>query len=165
MTAQDYDLVVIGSGPAGQKAAINAAKLGKSVAVIERSGMVGGVSVHSGTIPSKTLRDAILYLTGFNERAFYGQDYRLRDRINRDEIANRVRMIVTRETNLVRSQFHRNGVAELTGSGRFLDPHTLEINGSGARTTTVRADYVLIACGARPAQSVSIPIDGKHIVD
>ena len=74
MTAQDYDLVVIGSGPAGQKAAINAAKLGKSVAVIERAGMVGGVSVHSGTIPSKTVRDAVLYLTGFNERAFYGQD-------------------------------------------------------------------------------------------
>ena len=84
---QDYDLVVIGSGPAGQKAAINASKLGKRVAVIERAGMVGGVSVHSGTIPSKTLRDAILYLTGFNERSFYGQDYRLRDRISSEEIA------------------------------------------------------------------------------
>jgi len=74
---QDYDLVVIGSGPAGQKAAINASKLGKRVAVIERA-MVGGASVHSGTIPSKTLRDAILYVTGFNERSFYGRDYRLR---------------------------------------------------------------------------------------
>src|SRR5580700_2799713 len=145
MIDRNYDLVVIGSGPAGQKAAINGAKLGKRVAVIERAGMVGGVSVHSGTIPSKTLRDAILYLTGFNERAFYGQDYRLRDRINRVEIANRVRTIVTRETNLVRSQFHRNGVAELDGSGRFVDPHTLEISSPGARTTTVRGDYVLIA--------------------
>ena len=87
MMDQDYELVVIGSGPAGQKAAINAAKLGKRVAVIERAGMVGGVSVHGGTIPSKTLRDAILYLTGFNERSFYGQDYRLRDRISREEIA------------------------------------------------------------------------------
>src|SRR5882672_12297549 len=76
---QDYDLVVIGSGPAGQKAAINASKLGKRVAVIERA-MVGGASVHSGTIPSKVLRDAILYVTGFNERSFYGQDYRLRER-------------------------------------------------------------------------------------
>ena len=165
MIDQEYDLVVIGSGPAGQKAAINAAKLGKRVAVIERAGMVGGVSVHSGTIPSKTLRDAILYLTGFNERSFYGQDYRLRDRISREEIASRVRMIVTRETNLVRSQFNRNRVTELDGTARFLDPHTLEVTSSAGRPATVRGEYVLIACGARPAQTPSIPVDGKHIVD
>src|SRR6266849_6429192 len=116
---QDYDLVVIGSGPAGQKAAINASKLGKRVAVIERAGMVGGVSVHSGTIPSKTVRDAVLYLTGFNERAFYGQDYRLREQINRDEIASRVRTIVTRETHLIRSQFSRNRVGQIDGTGRL----------------------------------------------
>ena len=92
--------------------------------------LVGGVSVHGGTIPSKTLRDAILYLTGFNERSFYGQDYRLRDRFSREEIASRVRMIVTRETNLVRSQFNRNRVTELDGTARFLDPHTLEVTSS-----------------------------------
>ena len=132
MIDRNYDLVVIGSGPTGQKAAINGAKLGKRVAVIERAGLVGGVSVHSGTVPSKTLRDAILYLTGFNERAFYGQDYRLRDRINGDEIASRLRLIVTRETHLVRSQFNRNRVAELDGTGRFLDPHTLEISSPAA---------------------------------
>jgi NAD(P) transhydrogenase len=164
MTGRDYDLVVIGSGPAGQKAAINAAKLGKRVVVIERAGMVGGVSVHSGTIPSKTVRDAVLYLTGFNERAFYGQDYRLREQINREEIASRVRTIVTRETHLIRSQFSRNRVAEIDGTGRFLDPHTVEIT-SPSGTTTVCGDYILIACGTRPAQSPSIPIDGKRIVD
>jgi NAD(P) transhydrogenase len=165
MADQLYDLVVIGSGPAGQKAAINAAKLGKSVAVIERAGMVGGVSVHSGTIPSKTVRDAVLYLTGFNERAFYGQDYRLREQINREEIASRVRTIVARETHLVRSQFSRNRVAEIDGTGRFLDPHTMEISSPSGTTTTVRGDHILIACGTRPAQSPSIPIDGKRIVD
>src|SRR5882757_10805368 len=90
MMDQDFDLIVIGSGPAGQKAAINAAKLGKRVAVIERAATVGGASVHSGTIPSKTARDAVLYLTGFTERAFYGQDYRLRERITRQEITSRV---------------------------------------------------------------------------
>ena len=127
--------------------------------------MVGGASVHTGTIPSKVLRDAILYVTGFNERSFYGQDYRLRERISREEIATRVRMIVTRETQLVRSQFNRNRVVEIDGTARFLDPHTLEINNPGGRTTTVRGDYVLIACGTRPAQSASIPVDGKHIVD
>src|SRR6266851_8437929 len=161
---QDYDLVVIGSGPAGQKAAINASKLGKRVAVIERA-MVGGASVHSGTIPSKVLRDAILYVTGFNERSFYGQDYRLRERISSEEIASRVRMIVTRETHLVRSQFSRNRVTELDGTARFLDPHTLEVTSSAGRPTAVRGEYVLIACGARPAQTPSIPVDGKHIVD
>ena len=141
MMDQDYELVVIGSGPAGQKAAINAAKLGKRVALIERAGMEGGVSVHGGTIPSKTLRDAILYLTGFNERSFYGQDYRLRDRISRKEIASRVQMIVTRETNLVRSQFNRNRVTELDGTARFLDPHTLEVTSSAGRPTTARGEY------------------------
>jgi NAD(P) transhydrogenase len=165
MTDQQYDLIVIGSGPAGQKAAINAAKLGKRVVVIERAGMLGGVSVHSGTIPSKTLRDAVLYLTGFNERAFYGQDYRLREEISRDEIATRVRTIVNRETHLVRSQFNRNRVTELEGTARFLEPHTLEILNPVKPTTTVRGDYVLIACGTRPAQNPSIPVDGKHILD
>jgi NAD(P) transhydrogenase len=164
MTNQHYDLVVIGSGPAGQKAAINAAKLGKRVAVIERGGMLGGASVHSGTIPSKTLRDAILYVTGFNERAFYGSDYRLRQQINREEIVNRVRMIVARETHLVSSQLNRNRVAELDGSARFVDPHTLEVTNPSEKTT-VQGDYVLIACGTRPAENPSIAIDGKRIAD
>lgn len=96
-----------------------------------------GASVHSGTIPSKTVRDAVLYLTGFNERAFYGQDYRLREQINRDEIDSRVRTIITRETHLVRSQFSRNRVAEVDGSGRFLDSHTVEITKPSGATTTV----------------------------
>jgi NAD(P) transhydrogenase len=164
MTNQHYDLVVIGSGPAGQKAAINAAKLGKRAVVIERAGMLGGASVHSGTIPSKTLRDAILYVTGFNERAFYGSDYRLRQQINREEIVNRVRTIVARETHLVSSQLNRNRVAELDGSARFVDPHTLEVTNPSEKTT-VQGDYVLIACGTRPAENPSIAIDGKRIAD
>src|SRR5579871_4733151 len=135
MTAQDYDLVVIGSGPAGQKAAINASKQGKRVVVIERAGMIGGASVHTGTIPSKTVRDAVLYLTGFNERAFYGQDYRLREQINRDEIDSRVRRIVTRETHLVQSQFSRNHVIELDGTGRLVDPHRVEITSASGTST------------------------------
>src|SRR5258708_20791103 len=122
---QDYDLVVIGSGPAGQKAAINASKLGKRAAVIERA-MVGGASVHSGTIPSKTLRDAILYVTGFNERLFYGQDYRRRQRISREEIVTRVRMLVTSESHLVPSQLNRNRVPALDLTRGFLDLRSLD---------------------------------------
>ena len=164
MADQHYDLIVIGSGPAGQKGAINAAKLGKRVAVVERAGMMGGASVHSGTIPSKTLREAVLYLTGFTERAFYGRDYRLRERISKDDIAGRVQMIVSRETQLVRSQLSRNRIAELNGSARFLDANTLKIT-NGKVTTIVRSDYVLIACGTRPARTPLIPFDGKRIVD
>jgi NAD(P) transhydrogenase len=126
MANEHYDLIVIGSGPAGQKGAINAAKLGKRVAVVERDGMMGGVSVHSGTIPSKTLREAVLYLSGFSERTFYGRDYRLRNRISMEDLASRVQMIVRRETQLVRSQFNRNRIAELDGTARFLDANTLE---------------------------------------
>src|SRR5258708_21156504 len=150
---QEYDLVVIGSGPAGQKAAINASKLGKRVAVIERAGMVGGVSVHSGTIPSKTLRDAILYLTGFNERSFYGQDYRLRERISSEEIASRVRMIVTRETNLVRSQFNRNRVADLDGTAQVFDPNSVEMSGSAGTVSVASAAQALITCVKSPVHS------------
>jgi NAD(P) transhydrogenase len=164
VSTQHYDLIVIGSGPAGQKGAINAAKLGKRVAVIERDGMVGGTSVHSGTIPSKTLRHAVLYLTGFNERAFYGRDYRLREHISSEEIASRVQMIVRRETQVVRAQFNRNRIAALDGAARFLDPHTVEIT-NGDQATVVRGDYVLIACGTRPARSRSIALDGKRVVD
>jgi len=142
VSTQHYDLIVIGSGPAGQKGAINAAKLGKRAVVIERDGMVGGASVHSGTIPSKTLRHTILYLTGFTERAFYGRDYRLREHISREEIASRVQMIVRRETQLVRAQFSRNGIAEMEGIAQFLDPHTVEIT-RGGEITTVRGDYIL----------------------
>lgn len=164
MADQSFDLIVIGSGPAGQKGAINAAKLGKRVAVIERDGMVGGASVHTGTIPSKTLRLAVLYLTGFTERAFYGPDYHLRDRITRQDIATRVRLIVDRETQQVRAQFYRNRIEQFDGTALFLDAHTVEIvNGTGM--TTIQGDYVLIACGTRPARSPSIPSDGKRIVD
>ena len=164
MTNQHYDLIVIGSGPAGQKGAINAAKLGKRVVVVEREGMMGGVSVHSGTIPGKTLREAVLYLTGFSERTFYGRDYRLRNRISMEELASRVQMIVRRETQLVRSQFNRNRIAELDGTARFLDANTLEIT-NGRERTTIRGDHVLIACGTRPARNPLIPFDGKRIVD
>src|SRR5258705_5064685 len=103
--------------------------------------MVGGASVHSGTIPSKTLRDAILYLTGFNERSFYGQDYRLRERISSEDIARRVRMIVTRETNLCRGRFNRKRAARLDVKARLLAPHTYEAASSVVSATSGHCDY------------------------
>src|SRR6516165_6787995 len=104
MPATSYDLVVIGTGPAGQKGAIAAAKLGKSVAIVDRKEMVGGVCLHTGTIPSKTLREAILYFSGITQRTFYGRDYSLKDAISVTDLAFRMQTVVAREMEVVRAQ-------------------------------------------------------------
>jgi len=161
----EYDLVVIGSGPAGQKGAIAAAKLGKRVAVIDRREMTGGVCVHTGTIPSKTLREAILYLSGFRQRTFYGKDYVVSDRISARDLAHRVQHVIEREVEVVRNQLRRNGVTSLVGTARFLDPHTLEVRPESAPTVRVTADHVLIACGTRSACTPDIPLDGQYVFD
>ncbi|HTY40568.1 MAG TPA: Si-specific NAD(P)(+) transhydrogenase [Thermoanaerobaculia bacterium] len=164
MDSNSYDLVVIGTGPAGQKGAIAAAKLGKKVAVIDRKEMVGGVCLHTGTIPSKTLREAILYLSGFRERTFYGRDYTVSKEITVADLAFRVQKVLAREVEVVRAQLNRNRVATLSGVARFVDPHTVEIE-SVEGASTVRADRILIACGTRPAHSDTVPLDGKRIID
>lgn len=164
MSSQEFDLVVIGSGPAGQKAAICAAKLGKRVAISDRNRMVGGVCVHTGTIPSKTLREAILHLTGFTQRTFYGQDYSLKENISIQDLTSRVNMIVSREAEVIRAQLKRNGVALFEGVTRFTGAHSLEIEGQdGAKA--VRSAHITIACGTRPAHSPEIPFDSKRILD
>src|SRR6188472_440128 len=103
-----YDMIVIGSGPAGQKAAIAAAKLGRRAAIIERRDMVGGVCINTGTIPSKTLREAVLYLTGLNQRELYGQSYRVKDDITVADLGMRTQHVIGRETDVIRSQLARN---------------------------------------------------------
>ena len=122
-----YDMVVIGSGPAGQKAAIAAAKLGRRAAVIERGHMVGGVCINTGTIPSKTLREAVLYLTGLNQRELYGQSYRVKDDITVTDLSARTQHVVAREIDVIRNQLARNHVHLIDGTARFTDPHTLEV--------------------------------------
>jgi NAD(P) transhydrogenase len=159
-----YDLAVIGSGPAGQKGAIAAAKLGKRVAMIDRKELVGGVCIHTGTIPSKTLREAILYLSGFRERSFYGRDYSVKEDISVSDLAFRVQAVIGREVEVIRAQLKRNRVELVSGTAKFLDPHTLEVQGV-AGTTRVAADHVLIACGTRPAHSTTVPLDGKRVID
>lgn len=159
-----YDLAVIGSGPAGQKAAVAAAKLGKRVAVVDRREMIGGVCIHTGTIPSKALREAILYLSGFRQRAFYGRDYTLQDRISVADLISRVRTVADRETEVVRSQLKRNGIETLPGLARFVDPHTLDVETPSGRIP-LAAEHILIACGTRPAHSAEIPLDGQRILD
>ena len=164
MDANEYDLVVIGSGPAGQKGAICAAKLRKKVAIIDRKRTIGGVCVHTGTIPSKTLREAVLYLSGFRQRTFYGRGYVLKDRISMADLIFRAQGVITREIEVIKAQLRRNYVDTLEGEARFLDPHTIEIKGDEG-SQLVRANHVLIACGTRPAHSADIPIDGKRVFD
>lgn len=164
MEANEYDLVVIGSGPAGQKGAICAAKLRKKVAIIDRPRTIGGVCVHTGTIPSKTLREAVLYLSGFRQRTFYGRGYVLKDRIAMSDLIFRAQAVMMREIEVIKAQLRRNYVTTLEGDARFLDPHTIEIKGEEG-SQLVRGQHILIACGTRPAHSDDIPIDGKRIFD
>jgi NAD(P) transhydrogenase len=163
MNSQPYDLVVIGSGPAGQKGAIAAAKLGKRVAVVDRLDMLGGVCIHGGTVPSKTLREAILHLTGFRHRSFYGSDYVVRNRISIRDLAVRVAQVTEREISVVKDQLRRNDIEFFSGTARFVDPHTLEVEGLD-QMHVVRGSHFLIACGTRPARHPDIPFDGKQIL-
>jgi NAD(P) transhydrogenase len=161
----DYDLIVIGSGPGGQRAAIAAAKLDKRVALIERPEMMGGVCVNTGTIPSKTLREAILYLTGTGQREIYGQSYRVKDDITVADLTARITHVVSRENDVVRSQLTRNRVMIMQGMGYFVGPHSIEVDDLGGRTRKITAEKIVIGTGTRPARPSSVAFDDKTIID
>jgi NAD(P) transhydrogenase len=158
----DYELLVIGSGPAGQKAAIQAAKLGRRAAIVERQ-TLGGVSVNRGTIPSKTLREAVVYLTGLSQRAMYGESYRVKEEITVDDLELRTRQVVEREIDIVRNQLARNHVRVLSGIARFVDPHTVAI--SGGEDRVVSAEKIVVATGTRPHRPESVEFDNNRILD
>jgi NAD(P) transhydrogenase len=161
----DYDLLVIGSGPGGQKAAIAAAKLERRVAMVERPDMIGGVCLNTGTIPSKTLREAVLYLTGVDQREMYGQAYRVKDEITIADLTARTQHVVGREIDVVRSQLSRNRVSILAGTACFIDPHTIEIDDGHDRTRRVTAEDIVIATGTRPARPDSVAFDDRTVID
>jgi NAD(P) transhydrogenase len=161
----DFDVLVIGSGPGGQKAAIAAAKLDRRVGLIERPSMLGGVCLNTGTIPSKTLREAVLYLTGLDQREMYGQSYRLKDEITIGDLTARTQHVVTRENDVVRSQLSRNRVTVLTGTGRFAGPETVEVTNDGHRASEVTADKIIVATGTKPARPATVDFDDRTIID
>jgi NAD(P) transhydrogenase len=161
----DFDLVIIGSGPGGQKAAIAAAKLERRVAIVERPNMLGGVCLNTGTIPSKTLREAVLYLTGLDQREMYGQSYRVKDEITIADLAARTQHVVGRENDVVRSQLSRNRVTILTGNARFTGPNTVEVEDGEGRMRLVSAANIVIATGTRPARPASVAFDERTVID
>ncbi|GAA2492994.1 Si-specific NAD(P)(+) transhydrogenase [Winogradskya humida] len=163
----DYDLIVLGSGPSGQKAAIAAAKLGKRVGIVERRDSIGGVCINTGTVPSKTLREAVLYLTGLSQRDLYGSSYRVKDEITVSDLAARTQHVISRQTDVIRNQLARNRVVMITGTGRFADAHSIWVDGGdgGGRDTKITADKFIIAAGTRPARPDSVDFDDRTIVD
>ena len=160
---QKFDLFVLGTGPAGQRAAVQAAKLGKKVGICEKREMVGGVCVNTGTIPSKTFREAVLYLSGIAQRANYGASYTVKDDITMEDLLLRCHQVITREIEVIRSQMKRNGIALLGGAATFTGPHTLTVAGL-AGPLEVEAEKIVIAVGTKPSPP-PMPVDGESVID
>jgi len=160
---QRYDLIVIGSGPAGQRAAIQAAKSGKRVALIEKREVIGGAGINTGTIPSKTMREAVLHLSGFNYQNIYGVNYRVKEKITMADLAFRVQHVIKTEIDVTQAQLSRNGIEVITGVASFLDPHHLRVQHSRGQSD-FEADFVIIASGTKPATSPKVPFNGRTII-
>lgn len=164
MSDFDYDMLVIGSGPAGHHAAIQAAKLGKKVAVAERKGVVGGICINLGTIPSKTLREAVLYLSGYHEHDLYGESYKVKQNITKDDLFFRTQYVIRHEIDVARNQLQRNGVELISAEASFVDQHTVRLDfveAQGSRDVT--AEHVVIAVGSTATKDPHIPFDGRRI--
>ncbi|MBT9331772.1 Si-specific NAD(P)(+) transhydrogenase [Paracidobacterium acidisoli] len=159
-----YDLLVIGSGPSGQRAAVSAVKKGKSVALVEMRSVVGGVCINTGTIPSKTMREAVLHLSGYNYRSIYGMNYRVKEKITMSDLAFRVQHVIKTEIDVTEAQLSRNGVEVVSGTARFDDPHHVHVEGPRG-TNSYEAEKIVIAVGTRPADSAKVPINGRTIIN
>lgn len=159
----DYDLLVVGTGPGGHRAAIAAAKLGRHVAIVDRRHMIGGVCINTGTIPSKTLREAVLYLTGMAQRELYGASYRVKDEITIADLTARTQHVIGRETQVIRSQLLRNHVTIYDGDASFVDPHTMRVEGPDHHT--VSAAKIVLAPGTQPARPDHVEFDNANVID
>lgn len=161
----DFDMIVIGSGPSGRRAAVQSAKLGKRTLVIERGRRVGGVSVHTGTIPSKTLRETVLNLSGWRERGFYGRSYRVKQDIEAADLMARLHKTLDHEVEVLEHQFSRNNVRTARGDGAFVDPHTVEVTADNGEKRRFTSHHFLIACGTRPFRPDYVPFNGTSVID
>ncbi len=161
---QSFDMIVLGSGPAGQRAAIQAAKSGKRVAVIEKAQVLGGVCINTGTIPSKTMREAVLHLSGYQYQSVYGMNYHVKEKITMADLAFRVQHVIRTEIDVTVAQLSRNNVETIFGVASFVDPHTIRVS-TALGFVDYQAEFVVIAVGTKPAVSPKVPINGKTIVN
>jgi NAD(P) transhydrogenase len=161
---QSFDMIVIGSGPAGQRAAIQAAKFGKHVALVEKSECVGGVCINTGTIPSKTMREAVMHLSGFNYQSVYGVNYRVKEKITMADLAFRVQHVIKTEIDVTVAQLSRNNIETLTGIASFVDPHTIRVTNSRG-SVDYQTETIVIGVGTKPAASPKVPVNGRNILN
>jgi NAD(P) transhydrogenase len=161
---QPYELIVIGSGPGGQRAAIQAVKAGKRVALVEKQQAVGGVCINTGTIPSKTMREAVLHLSGFYEQSFYGANYHGKDQITMADLSFRVQRVIENEVSVIQDQLKRNGVDLIHGLGKFMDPHHVRVENNNG-FSELEGDFVVLATGTKPAANSKVPINGRNIIN
>ena len=159
-----YDLLVIGSGPAGQRAAIQGSKSGKRVALIERREVLGGNCINTGTIPSKTMREAVLHLSGYNYQNIYGVSYRVKEKITMADLAFRVQHVIKTEIDVTQAQLARNGIEVITGSASFTSPTSLQITNSRG-SSELTGDVIVLAPGTKPASSPKVPINARTIIN
>ena len=160
-----YDLIIIGSGPAGRTAAIQAGKLKRKVLVIDRKDRLGGVSIHTGTIPSKTLRETVLNLSGWRERSFYGRSYRVKDEIGASDLRDRLNKTLDYEVDVLEHQFNRNHVETLHGVARFLSKTKIEVTMDTGEIAQVTSKKFLIATGTKTYRPDNVPFNGTNILD
>lgn len=162
--SQEYDLIVIGSGPAGQKAALAAAKHRCRVAIIEQRQTIGGVCLHTGTIPSKTLREAVLYFTGYGLHSVYGASYRPKSHITHEDLTFRVQHVIRHELEVILDQMQRNGIDVHYGTAHFASPHVVQVT-YGHTVTDLTGKKIVIAVGTTPACPAHIPFTPGRIID
>jgi NAD(P) transhydrogenase len=160
---QPYDLIVIGSGPGGQRAAIQGAKAGKRAAVVEKQAAIGGVCINTGTIPSKTMREAVLHLSGFYSKSFYGSNYNVKENVTMADLNFRVQRVIENEVAVTQDQLKRNGVDVIHGFGKFIDAHHLRVE-NGNAYVDLEGQYFVIATGTKPAINSKVPINGRNII-
>jgi NAD(P) transhydrogenase len=161
---QTFDLIVIGSGPAGQRAAIQAAKCGQRVVVVEQREIVGGTCINTGTIPSKTMREAVVHLSGFQYQGVYGVNYHVKDKITMADLGFRVTQVIKTEVDVTQSQLARNGVTVIMARASFLDATHVRVENSRGQGD-LEAPKIIVATGTKPASCDAVPINGRNIIN
>src|SRR5579863_8105213 len=160
---ESYDLIVLGSGPAGQRAAIQAVKFGKRAALVEKLEVIGGTAINTGTIPSKTIREAVLHLSGFHYQGIYSVNYRVKEKITAADLAFRAQHVIKTEIDVITAQLSRNNIELLTGVASFVNPKTIQVENSRG-ISQYGAEHIIIATGTKPAVSTKVPLNGRNIL-